>query len=81
MGYTLNYEVQRKENETTITIHVNNEAYNQSQKGSLQRYQVVPGCAIAHAPSLYQFLKCEYLDMTCGDGRNISGAHNNEEGA
>ena len=43
MGYTLNYEVQRKENETTITIHVNNEAYNQSQKGSLQRYQIVPG--------------------------------------
>ena len=39
MGYTLNYEVQRKENETTITIHVNNEAYNQSQKGS----QIVPG--------------------------------------
>ena len=44
MGYTaLNYEVQRKENETTITIHVNNEAYNQSQKGSLQRYQIVSG--------------------------------------
>ena len=43
MGYTLNYEVQRKENETTITIHVNNEAYNQSQKGSLQRYQIVLG--------------------------------------